>query len=55
MPYPGIPKSKWPAMERCVADLKAKGDGNPYAICHASVMGETKHKSKKKKKAFVWH
>ena len=51
MPYPGIPPSKTSAMERCVADVKTKGKvKNPYAICHASIMGSVKRVSAKKKK-----
>jgi hypothetical protein len=45
MPYPNMPKSKWDEMERCVAHVKAKGGvKNPYAICHASIMGKKKKK-----------
>ena len=40
MPYANMPKSKWATMDRCVADVKAKGKGkNAYAICYASIMG----------------
>jgi hypothetical protein len=40
MPYSNVPKSLWPKMERCVADVKAKGKGkNAYAICYSSVVG----------------
>lgn len=40
MPYTNVPKSLWPKMEKCVADVKAKGKGkNAYAICYASVVG----------------
>lgn len=40
MPYPNMPKRLWPKMERCVAKVKAQGGvKNPYAICHASLMG----------------
>jgi len=39
MPYTNMPKSKWPAMERCVAKVKAQGKGkNAYAICYSSIM-----------------
>jgi len=39
MPYANLPKSLWPRMEKCVADVKAKGDvKNAYAICYTSVM-----------------
>jgi hypothetical protein len=40
MPYSNVPKALWPQMEKCVADVKAKGKGkNAYAICYASVVG----------------
>jgi hypothetical protein len=40
MPYSNVPKSMWPKMERCVADVKKKGKGkNAYAICYAAVVG----------------
>jgi hypothetical protein len=40
MPYSNVPKNLWPKMEKCVADVKAKGKGkNAYAICYASVVG----------------
>jgi len=40
MPYSNMPKSMWPRMERCVADVKKKGKGkNAYAICYSSIMG----------------
>jgi len=51
MPYSNMPKSKWPAMERCVADVKADGEvDNPYAVCFTSIMGKKLHKRKKKAK-----
>lgn len=38
MPYPNLPKELWPAMEKCVSEVKAKGKvKNPYAICYSSV------------------
>lgn len=40
MPYSNVPKSLWPKMERCVAQVKKSGKGkNAYAICYASVVG----------------
>lgn len=40
MPYSNVPKSMWPKMERCVAQVKKSGKGkNAYAICYASVVG----------------
>jgi hypothetical protein len=40
MPYPNMPKSMWPRMERCVARVKSQGKGkNAYAICYSSIMG----------------
>ena len=43
VPYPGVPSSLTSKMERCVAHVKAKGGKvNPYAVCHASVMGHKK-------------
>lgn len=40
MPYANVPKALWPEMERCVADVKAKGGKkDPYAICYSSVVG----------------
>lgn len=51
MPYPNMPKSKWAAMERCVAEVKAEGGvKNPYAVCHASIMGKKRVWVKKRKK-----
>ncbi len=38
-----MPKEKWGEMERCVADVKAKGGTtNPYAVCYDSIMGKKK-------------
>ncbi len=56
MPYPNMPESTWTRMERCVADVKAKGGtANPYAVCYSSIMGPRRailkksiEKSKKK-------
>lgn len=49
MPYRNMPRSKWPAMERCVTKLRRKGGvKSVYAVCYASVMG-TRKKGKKKK------
>jgi hypothetical protein len=46
MPYPNMPKSTWSRMERCVADVKAKGGHvNAYAVCYSSIMGEHKKKN----------
>jgi hypothetical protein len=46
MPYPGVPASLTKKMERCVARVKAQGRKvNPYAVCHASIMGKRKKKS----------
>lgn len=40
MPYANMPKSMWARMDRCVADVKAKGKSkNAYAICYSSIMG----------------
>ncbi len=45
MPYSNVPKHLWPKMERCVADVKAKGKGkNAYAICYSSIVGSEVHK-----------
>jgi hypothetical protein len=42
MPYNNMPKSKWAAMERCTADVKAKGKvDNPYSVCYSSIMGKS--------------
>lgn len=39
MPYSNLPKRLWPRMEKCVADVKAKGKvDNAYAICYTSIM-----------------
>lgn len=52
MPYSNLPKSKWPAMERCVAHVKAKGGvKNAYAVCYASVTGTRGKKRSMMKKA----
>lgn len=49
MPYKNLPKSKTKKMERCVAEVKEKGGAkNPYAVCHASIMGKLKSRFKKK-------
>lgn len=49
MPYPNMPKGMWPKMEKCVADVKAKGKGvNAYAVCYDSIMGKGKGGGKKK-------
>lgn len=43
MPYPNMPKEKWAMMDKCVADIKTKGNTtNPYAICFDSIMGVKK-------------
>ena len=46
MPYPGVPKEKTAAMERCVEKVLAQhkgekdfGKSNAIAICHKSIMG----------------
>ena len=40
MPYDNVPKSLWGKMDRCVAQVKAKGGGvDPYAVCYKSVVG----------------
>jgi hypothetical protein len=45
MPYPGVPSSLTKKMEDCVRQVKAKGGvKNPYAVCHASIMGKKKKK-----------
>lgn len=40
MPYSNLPKHLWGKMERCTADLKAKGEKGDkiYAICYSSIM-----------------
>jgi hypothetical protein len=44
-----MPKAKWPAMEKCVADVKKKGSAtNAYAVCYDSVMGVPMNRGKKK-------
>ena len=49
MPYPGIPSNKTEKMEHCVADVKSKGGKvNPYAVCHASIMGGERRAIKRK-------
>jgi hypothetical protein len=30
MPYPGVPKSKWDKLDRCVQKVMAKKDFKPY-------------------------
>ena len=49
MPFLNMPKSKWPAMERCVAKVKRSNKGivNPYSVCYNSLMGKRKKKKKK--------
>jgi len=43
MPYNNLPREKWPKMEKCTADLKAKGKvDNIYAVCYSSIMGTIK-------------
>lgn len=44
MPWSNVPKEKWPQMERCVNDLKAKGksEESANAICYTSIMGDKK-------------
>src|SRR3990167_6330416 len=44
MPWNGIPKDKWPQMEKCVSDVMAQGKAksNAIAICHNSIMGGKK-------------
>lgn len=45
MPYPNMPKSTWPRMERCVRDVKKRGGvTNAYAVCYKSIMGKKKKK-----------
>lgn len=40
MPYANVPKGLWDKMDRCVEQVKAKGNSkNAYAICYASVVG----------------
>ena len=47
MPYPGIPSHLTKKMEDCVRKVKAQGGKvNPYAVCHASIMGKYKKKNK---------
>ena len=51
MPYPNMPKDKWDEMERCVAEVKARGGvDNPYAVCYDSIMGKKKKRKWVKKK-----
>ena len=45
MPYKNLPKSLWPAMERCVAKVKAQGKvKNAYAVCWTALMRARKKK-----------
>lgn len=45
MPYQNMPESKWPKMEKCVAEVKAKGKvNNAYAVCYSSIMGDLSKK-----------
>ena len=54
MPYPGVPSSLTKKMERCVKKVKAQGGKvNPYAVCHASIMGKKKKSSAKKNRKAV--
>ena len=54
MPYPGVPASKTKDMESCVRKVKAQGRKvNPYAVCHASIMGKKKRSSAKKNRKAV--
>jgi hypothetical protein len=49
MPYPGVPTSKTPKMERCVERVmrgQGKSKSSAIAICHTSVMGKKKGKKK---------
>ena len=49
MPWANLPKSKWPAMERCTSDLKKDPNFKPLkgktkeesaiAVCYSSIMG----------------
>ncbi len=43
MPWSNVPKDKWPKMESCVKDLKAKGKDEraANAICYTSIMGKS--------------
>ena len=51
MPYANVPKALWGRMDRCVADVKAKGKGkNAYAICYSSVVGGGIKKAARKRK-----
>ena len=51
MPYSNLPKSKWGQMERCTADVKAKGKvKNPYAVCYSAIMTAGKLSKRKKNK-----
>ena len=51
MPYKNLPKHLWGRMERCVTEVKAEGGvKNPYAVCHASIMGKKRVWVKKRKK-----
>jgi hypothetical protein len=53
MPYANVPKALWGKMDRCVADVKAKGNvSNAYAVCYKSVVGsgvQDAAKARKKK------
>ena len=52
MPYPNLPKRLWPAMEKCVAKVKARGKKvNPYAVCYA-VLKRIRKKGCQKRKKF---
>ena len=51
MPYKNLPKSLWPKMENCVAQVKAKGKvDNPYAVCYNAVTTSKKLGDRKKGK-----
>lgn len=41
MPYPNLPESDWPKMDKCVADLQAQGHDkeSAIAICYTSISG----------------
>ena len=51
MPYPNLPKSLWPQMERCVEEVRKKGNvDNPYAVCYSSISQKLGSTMKKKAK-----
>lgn len=50
MPLQNIPKHLQAKYERCVKHVKAQGGKkNPYAICYASVVGDSVHKEANKR------